>query len=105
MPAPFPTGQALPQLTGPVAQRAPQPDPDDAIDAEYTVAPAPLSFAEWLAVMPPDLSLAEQLAILALAKTTALHALGDHPKLYNAVYGALPTWSNLIHKIEQELRQ
>lgn len=105
LPAPFPTGQALPQLTGPVAQRAPQPDPDDAIDAEYTVAPAPLSFAEWLAVMPPDLSLAEQLAILALAKTTALHALGDHPKLYNAVYGALPTWSNLIHKIEQELRQ
>jgi Protein of unknown function (DUF3102) len=93
----------VPQLTGPVAE----PEPDDAIDAEYTVIapmPEPLTFAAWLAAMPSDLSLAEQLAILALAKTTALHALGDYPKLYNAVYGALPTWSHLIHEIEKRLK-
>jgi hypothetical protein len=87
----------VPQLTGPVAE-------SDAIDAEYTVVPEPPSFAEWLAAMPTDLSLREQLAILALAKTTALRALGDHPQLYNAVYGALPTWSHLIHEIEKRLK-
>lgn len=87
----------MPQLIGPVAE-------PDAIDAEYTVVPEPPSFAEWLAAMPTDLSLREQLAILALAKTTALRALGDHPQLYNAVYGALPTWSHLIHEIEKRLK-
>jgi hypothetical protein len=88
---------------------SPEPEPET-ISAEYTVvAPEPkvepLSFAEWLALMPADLGLREQLAILTLAKATALRALGDHPKLYNAVYGALPTWSQMITTIEKELKK
>lgn len=89
----------------PGTPRVKPPEPEPAIEASYTVITEPPTFAEWLAAMPTDLSLREQLAILALAKTTALRALGDHPKLYNAVYGALPAWSQLITAIEKELKR
>lgn len=93
----------------PPKQLPPPPQPET-IEVEYTVTKLepkvePLSFAEWLAACPVDLGLREQLAILTLAKTTALRALGDRPKLYNAVYGALPTWSQMITAIEKELKR
>jgi hypothetical protein len=90
------------QLPGPVVAQEPEPE---TITAEYSVMEPQLSFDAWLAAIPTGLGLREQLAILTLAKVTALHALGDHPKLYNAVYGALPTWSQLITAIERELKK
>lgn len=100
------TGSGNPPGRG-AKQLPPPPSEPEIIEAEYTViAPAQaLSFAEWLAAMPNDLCLRDHLAILALAKTTALRALGDHPQLYNAVYGALPTWSALLREIEKELKR
>lgn len=73
-----------------------------------------MTFDSWLAAMPTDLGLRECAAILELAKTTAKRALDIHQierpgeptqALYNAVYGALPTWSNLIRALEKLLKR
>jgi hypothetical protein len=83
----------------------PEPDEPDAIDAEYTIQPAPLTFAEWLAAMPTDLSVRDHLAILELAKGSASKLRNMRPTLYHAVSNVMMLWSQLITAVEKELRK
>jgi hypothetical protein len=83
---------------------APEPEPQT-IEAEYTVLSAQLTFADWLAAMPTDLSVGDHLAILELAKGSATKLRNQRPSLYNAVSNAIPAWSVLILAVEKELRQ
>lgn len=97
-------------------------DPADAIEealGDYiSNAPAPVApmtltgepFDAWLQACPTDLTLRECVAILELAKATAKRSLDIHQlvqpsshaqSLYNAVYGALPTWSHLIREMDK----
>jgi hypothetical protein len=82
-----------------------EPDEPDAITAEYTVVAATLSFAEWLAAMPSDLSLRDHLAILELAKGSATKLRNMRPTLYHAVSNVMMLWSQLITAVEKELRK
>lgn len=62
------------------------------------------AFDAWLAAMPPSSGLRECLGILELAKTAAQQARTLDPDLTHFVNNALPTWSQLIHKLERKMR-
>lgn len=112
----------------------PEPEPDDAIDVEYTVAPddeeaqavaeveaeraeeerlrlamnwardEQLSFDEWWAMMPAELSLRESLRIFELAKRLANEVRSKHEPLKGKVNNVMMVWSSLITAVEQELK-